>query len=222
MNKMQKLIENDIRYPTFEKAIRFVNYEIIKGDIIEFGVYTGRSLALLSHAYNEFIHKSIHKIPFNRKIIGLDSFNGLVKNEHPRWTKGIFSHNHSKHPTIKVGEKITKEKVENFFNKMNLAKPIILEGLFSNTISNLKNITEKLAIVHIDCDLYEPTLFVLKEIETILQEGTILLFDDWFNFKGNPLKGESGAVKEWLLTSKWKLREWFSYATFCKAFIVIK
>jgi hypothetical protein len=43
---MADLVRFDIRYPMFLKALHFVNYEMVAGAIIEFGVYTGRSLAL--------------------------------------------------------------------------------------------------------------------------------------------------------------------------------
>ncbi len=109
-NKIKKqLIESDVRYQAFQKAVRFVNYELVEGDIFEFGVYTGRSLALLQIASEEYLRHSIHKINFSRNFIGFDSFKGMLKTHHPRWEDGSFSINHSWHPVIKVGEAVTKK-----------------------------------------------------------------------------------------------------------------
>ena len=57
MEIINKLIDFDIRHTMFRDATRFIDYELIEGDIIEFGVYTGRSLALLSyyHSLNNYI-----------------------------------------------------------------------------------------------------------------------------------------------------------------------
>ena len=35
-------------------------------------------------------------------------------------------------------------------------------------------------------------------ITDYIQEGTILIFDDWFSFRGNPNRGEQRAFREWL------------------------
>jgi len=35
-------------------------------------------------------------------------------------------------------------------------------------------------------------------VTVYLQDGTVLIFDDWFCFRGNPNKGEQKAFREWL------------------------
>lgn len=222
MNLIENLIEFDIRHSTFRNATRFVDYELIEGDIFEFGVYTGRSLALLSY-YHEINKKSIHKINFQRKVIGFDSFEGLPNSEdHPRWEPKMFSVNHSYHPIIEKGKKVNQEVIFDLFNKCNLPKPDIEAGEFCITLKNtIGTIYKKAALIHIDCDLYESTKTVLFGLNPILQEGTILLFDDWFNFKGNKNKGEQRAFYEFFQKeNKWKYIEYQTYATFGKSFIV--
>ncbi|HRF44076.1 MAG TPA: hypothetical protein PLD30_07515, partial [Candidatus Competibacteraceae bacterium] len=59
------------------------------------------------------------------------------------------------------------------------------------------NIT-KARMVHIDCDLYESTKLALDFVASLMQEGTIIVFDDWFQFRGNPQRGEQKAFYEWL------------------------
>jgi hypothetical protein len=48
----------------------------------------------------------------------------------------------------------------------------------------------------IDCDLKEPTKLALEFIKSSIQEGTIILFDDYAFFKGSKDKGEYGAFAD--------------------------
>lgn len=220
----KELIDSDIRYQAFQKAIRFVNYELVEGDIFEFGVYTGRSLALLEIAHQDYVDNCIHKISFSRNFIGFDSFKGLFETDHPRWHNGSFSVNHSWHPSIKIGEPVSKEKVLEFFNMLGLKSPLIIEGYFKESVQEFfKKYTKKAAIIHIDCDSYENTKLILENIKSALQEGTIIMFDDWFNYKANPDKGEAKAFNEFKKNEReFSFIEYFQYGTFCKAFISAK
>ncbi|GAH13307.1 unnamed protein product, partial [marine sediment metagenome] len=76
----------------------------------------------------------------------------------------------------------------------------------------------KLSFIHIDCDLYESTLDVLEYCKDYLQQGTVILFDDWYAFKGDNNSGERKAFKE--INDKYGLK-WNNFpATGCqRAFI---
>ena len=50
----------------------------------------------------------------------------------------------------------------------------------------------------IDCDLYESTVPVLDFLTDLVGQGTVLIFHDWFRFKGRPDCGEQRACREWL------------------------
>ena len=66
--------------------------------------------------------------------------------------------------------------------------------------------SRKAALVTIDCDLYESSLPIFEILDKIVQEGTILYIDDYFTgYKGNPTKGVSKALKDWMDNSTWKL-----------------
>jgi len=223
MDLIKNLIDFDIRHEMFRNATRFIDYELIEGDILEFGVYTGRSLALLSY-YHNLNKKSIHAIPFDRNIIGFDSFQGLPSSDnHPRWKSGMFNINHSYHPLYEKGIKITPDIIYDFFKELNLTTPILKVGDFTETLSTFSE-SDKSALIHIDCDLYLSTKNVLDNIEITIQDGTMILFDDWFNFKGNKDKGEQKAFHEFVNKhkNKWNIIEYQTYATFGKSFIFSK
>lgn len=78
---------------------------------------------------------------------------------------------------------------------------VVVEGLYNTTCApgtKRKYGLEKASIVMIDCDLYQTTVPVLNFLTDIVQQGTILIFDDWFRFKGSPASGEQRACREWL------------------------
>src|SRR5690606_10305118 len=57
---------------------------------------------------------------------------------------------------------------------------------------------EKIAILHIDVDLYRSCQIVLNAVTNFIQTGTIVLFDDWNCFNASSKKGERAATREWL------------------------
>lgn len=222
MHNINELIEFDTRHSMFRTALRFVDYELIPGDIFEFGSYTGRSLALLSH-YHQVNRQGIHHLDFSRRVVAFDSFEGLPGGDnHPRWKAGMFRVNHSYHPICQVGERVTPDVIRRLFAEYQLPAPEIEVGLFSQTLPQVIPAKyESAAVIHIDCDLYQSTKSVLEGMEPIFQEGTILLFDDWFNFKGNKNKGEQKAFWEFSANqTKWSFIPYQAYATFGNSFIV--
>ena len=56
------------------------------------------------------------------------------------------------------------------------------KGFFDSSIPEwLSRSEDRIAFAHIDCDVYSSTRVVLSELSSRLQEGTILVFDDYFN-----------------------------------------
>ena len=72
---------------------------------------------------------------------------------------------------------------------------ISIKGFFNKTLKKKYDI-KKLAVVYVDCDLYESAKDVLKFIEPYIQEGTLICFDDWNAYKGRPDRGEQKAFNE--------------------------
>ena len=194
---------------------------MIPGDIIEFGVYTGRSLVLLSY-YHEMFKCTIHgQLTPVRRVIGLDSFRGLPENRHQRWSEGKFRVNHSYHPTIPLGETVIPERVIEFFTDCDLPTPLIVSGYYNEVFDDFDSRTDHVALVHIDCDLYKSTLQALNLIKTKIQDGAIILFDDWFNFRGSRNEGEQRAFAEFLHASpQLEAIPYHPYVTFGNSFIL--
>ena len=203
----------------FLRATEYANYERIEGDILEFGVFGGSSLAMLAHAF-----RSDPK-GMARRLVGFDSFQGLPESTEPhqRWQAGDCARMHSWHPTIGVGEPVTANTTLELFERCGLSRPEIEEGAFAETLAaTVPGKYAQAAIVHVDCDLYESTRIVLDGVAPILQSGSVVLFDDWFHYQGNPTRGEARAFGEFLENTGWKANHYGSYATFGNAFILYR
>ena len=81
-------------------------------------------------------------------------------------------------------------------NKIRTHKGFFEKSLTYKLQKKLSN--HKAAVVWVDCDLYISTVPVLDFIIPFLQNGTIICFEDWFSFGGDPKKGELAATREWL------------------------
>ena len=175
------------KYLAIKKAMYITAHDTTNGSYLEFGVFTGSSFNFAMKA-NKKIEKIFGKA--DCEFIGFDSFKGFGKikkeDENPRFADRIFSVNEEK--VLKNIEKCSKGQ-----------KMRIIKGFYQDTIKNKTaqdlNI-DKARVVMIDCDLKESARLALEFIRPAIQEGTIILFDDFVFFKGNENKGEFGAFND--------------------------
>lgn len=61
----------------------------------------------------------------------------------------------------------------------------LYKGYFEDTLPGwVEQNPQPLAFAHIDCDLRSSTATVFRHITPLIRSGTVLLFDDYFNFPG--------------------------------------
>lgn len=208
------------RWGAFERAIDFVNRLDVPGDILEFGVFAGASLALLAHALCQ------HPRALPRRVVGFDSFKGLpgTHDPHPVWRDGVFAVNEWWHPTLPIGAPATPDAVHDLFRACALPEPTIVDGAFVDTVPRVvPRDVSAASVVHLDCDLYESTRDALAGVAGVLQDGTMLLFDDWFLYHGNPERGEARAFREFLAARPgWGAAHYTSYGLCANAFILYR
>ena len=182
-----KGLELNSREKMLKLAMQYAVASKLDGDYLEFGVYKGDTF---SGAY----HLARFNGPIAMKFMAFDSFSGLpeikgVDSEFKQYNQGQYAYG-----------------VENFKNNIlkrgvDLKKVEIIPGWFDQSLNQELAGKIKLvsaAIIWIDCDLYESTLPVLNFIKDFLRDGTIIIFDDWFCFRGHPDRGERRAFREWL------------------------
>ena len=178
MGKYGPYFDMSDREKMISLALRFARIHKIEGNYYEFSLgegYTfGNAIAISKHlgmdiGFNAF--DSFHGIP---ETTGIDISDQFKKGDYA-FSKETFLKN------------IPKTK-----------RLTIVEGWYKDTLTEeLKNKMNPAAVVWIDCDLYESTIQVLNWITHKLVEGSILIFDDWYCFKGDPTKGEAAAFEDW-------------------------
>lgn len=188
------------------KAAQILSGELVEGDYLEFGVFRGASLinafTTIRDVYHQRSRDEIHSMEYRKQVLQLwdkmrffafDSFCGLpspdgIDRDSKDFVKGKFVCDLTGfYSNLKSGS-------------VDLNKVIPVPGWFEETCiaQTIKKYGMKAAsIIHVDCDLYESTKVVLKFIEPLLTDGTVLIFDDWYCFRGNPDLGEQRAFAEW-------------------------
>jgi len=200
------------KYQAIRKAFYITAHDKTLGSYVEFGVFTGSSFN-----FAMMVNKKIDKLfgNTNCNFFGFDSFQGFGNisedDKHPAFKDELFSVD-----TQKVLKNIKKNSGNQNYK--------ITQGFFENTIKGKKASDlgiEKARVVMFDCDLKNPTLIALEFIKSSLQEGTIILFDDYIFYKGNKTKGEYSAFQEFKKNnSNISFRDAFEYGYGSKAFIV--
>ena len=202
------------KYIAIKKAMYITAVDQTYGSYMEFGVFTGSSFNFAMK-----INKQLEKIfeKTNCEFIGFDSFQGFGKisndDEHPFYKKETFSINEKK--ILKNIKKSAKGQ------RMRIIKGFFNETIKDKTTQDLN--IDKARVVLIDCDLKESTQLALEFIRPSIQEGTIILFDDYIWFKGSKKKGEYSAFNDF--KNKYPeilFRKAFDYGYGSKAFIAYK
>lgn len=187
-------IQNSFRYLPREQIMRtvmeFAAESDLPGDYLEFGVFQG-------HTFATAFHFAKRQRLANMRFYAFDSFEGLPK------VDGVdaagYRHRHFEQGQIACDLAQFKQHLAR--SRVNLSDVEIVEGWFSQTLS--EETTQRLplkqaSVVWIDCDLYESTVSVLDFLTNYVHDGTVLVFDDWFCFRGSPDRGEQRAFREWL------------------------
>lgn len=153
-----------------------------KGNIFEFGVYTGNYLRRLVKGAIE------NNNPFEA-IYGFDSWVGLPKEEdglwqNPDWPESAFSlsNDYDLKGTTECTQFVCK-RIDEFLE--NLPKPpvYLFPGFFIDSLTERlgNDLTNLASYIHVDCDLYISTKQCLDWVFTydIAIEGCLFRFDDW-------------------------------------------
>ena len=159
----------------FEHLLHCARKAPSSGLFIECGVRHGDTINRLAAA---FMDKEIH---------GFDSFEGLPDDGAGTvWKKGDFN--------MKKVLPTVKHNV------------ILHRGWFNPVLGDfLAKRNEKIALLHVDCDIYPSAVDILICVEKYIQPGTIIVFDEMWNFP-NWQNHEFKAFHEFIDRTKCKYR----------------
>ena len=160
----------------------------VEGCYCEFGVFQAESLRFIGDL-----------IGSTRAAHGFDSFEGLPS----AWAghdmkKGDFSLE-GKLPKVRDNTRLHK-------------------GWFDDSIPEWKKQNDdKIAFLHVDCDLYLSTKIIFDLLADRLQAGTVIVFDEYFNYPSWRLH-EFKAFQEFVKARKVK----YTYLAYAKYNVAIK
>jgi O-methyltransferase len=182
----------------------------VQGDYYEFGLYRGYSFWSAQ--------KSANLLGLNQvRFLGFDSFQGLPKLE------GIDAE------TAEFNERdyaASMEEVKWYLEKYGVdwSRSFLIEGYYDDSLQDgLKSKLEMkpVMVALIDCDLYGSTVSVLDFLDNLLQDGSILMFDDWNCFNKSDDKGERRAFREFLARRPhWTAHPFVSFGWHGQSFVL--
>lgn len=141
----------------------------IPGDIVECGVGSGKSFAYFASLVKEESKK--------RNLWGFDSFEGFPEPS---------DKDRSLRNAQKGQDKTSLEHFYNFMLGLGLGDDFldsqvsVVKGFFKNSLKEYKG--ERIALLHLDVDLYDSYLTALGELFPKVIKGGIVLFDEYLNF----------------------------------------
>lgn len=164
------LKSNISRYGKF-----LAHYEIYKkilpvpGDVIECGVFKGVSLMQFA-SFRYLLETNI-----SRKIIGFDDF-GLFTNQTSIDEKKFISQWNKD-----LGMGIDNTELNNILSEKKFSNFKLIKGDVEKTIPKYlrENKQTKIALLHLDMDVYRPTISTLKHLYKMMSKNGIILIDDY-------------------------------------------
>lgn len=157
-------------YKNRDQYLEMLAQSCMKGNglKLEFGVASGASIWKLAKGTKD-------------KFYGFDSFEGLQEKFKVGMEIGYFKQ--KRLPSV-------PENVE------------LVKGYYADTLSDFlvrEDVRDKMIeFMHIDCDLYSSTKQVFQYMGKKIDKGTIIAFDEYFNYPGWKNGGEFKAFQEWV------------------------
>ena len=154
----------------------------LEGDVLEFGVFKGASLVRLA-SFRDLVEGSAA-----RRVIGFDAFGefpaGLSLESDRKFVDRFERH---------CGNGISKEELAAHLHRKEIANFELVEGDLHETLPLFleRNPSLKIALLHMDVDVYEPTKTVLTLLYHRLVAGGVLMLDNY-----GTVDGETKAVDE--------------------------
>jgi hypothetical protein len=171
-----------------ELAVEFARDNAMRGAYLEFGVFRGSTFAQFYHLFRR------HRMAV--PMYAFDSFAGLPV---PSGVDARPGFDQFRGGQFTCGE---AEFVQALASRwVPPSEYTIVPGFYDTTLT--AETRRRLGIppamiVWIDCVLYESVRHVLPFVEPLLQDGALLIFNDYYRFRGSPACGERRAFTEFL------------------------
>ena len=166
------------------------HYELYKsildlpGCIVECGVFRGLSLIRFC------TFREILESPYSRKVIGFDAFG-----EFPAQDNAEDKAFADRFAGV-AGDGLSVEELEEIFSHKEFTNYEFVQGDIINTVPEYvsKHPELKISLLHIDVDVYKPTVVVLNQLFDKVVRGGLVVFDDF-----GMVAGETRAIDEFFI-----------------------
>jgi len=163
-----RLAKSIAHYELYKKIIS------LPGDVIECGVFKGTSLIRFA-TYREMLESQT-----SRKIWGFDAFGEFPK-EVSMKEDVEFIKNFEKN----AGNGISINELNEVFSKKSISNVHLVKGNILETLPEFaKDYAQKIALLHIDVDVYEATYAILENLYDKVVCGGVIIFDDYGMISG--------------------------------------
>jgi hypothetical protein len=171
-------------------AMQYVAFNRIPGDYLEFGCYEGNSFIAAYHCARRQALGQMRFYAFD-SFSGLPPAQGIDRDpDHvAQYSAGDFACDPATFERNLRAAGVSLDRVQ------------LTPGVYRETLTEELKATLPIraaAIVMVDCDYYESTRQALQFVAGVVSPGSVLLFDDWQNFRGSPDRGQQKAFAEWL------------------------
>ncbi len=169
----------------YELYKRIIN---LPGDVVECGLFKGNSFFRFAHFRDLLESKN------SRKLVGFDIFGIFPKTEYENDKKYLDNF------ISGAGESsIALEEIEKIMEYKKIDNYEFVKGDINITIPKYckENTHQKISLLHIDTDVYEPAVTILENMYERVVSGGIIIFDDYGTFPG-----ETKAVDDFFKNKK--------------------
>ena len=205
------IVHNLEKYHALKKVHYLSAIEDVEGDYLEFGVFTGSSFCHSIRCCKKLV-KLNSKI-INTKFFGFDSFAGFgdltEDDKHPFYTDENFA------TSLSTVERRVKRVAGSLKFEM-------VPGFFSDSLKNGAGqySIQKSRIIFIDSDTYSSANEALAFCIPTIQEGTFIVLDDYYSYRGSEVRGVTRAFSEFISKSEIKVRRVFTYGMGGAVFVI--
>jgi len=207
------VIHNIEKYLALKKVHYLSAVEDIEGDYLEFGVYTGSSFCHSIRCVDK-LKKIQPSVNFTR-FFGFDSFEGfgdLSEDDiHPFYTNENFETSY---------ESVNK-RVRKMVGDMEY---VLVKGFFNESLKlGVESYgIKKTRILFVDSDTYSSSIDAFRFVLPTIQEGSYIVLDDFFSYKGSKEKGVAKAFEEFIQEGALSVRRVLDYGMGGCVFVVSK
>lgn len=174
----------------YELYKRIIN---LPGDIVECGLFKGNSFFRFAH------FRDLLESRNSRKLVGFDIFGLFPKTEYEDDKKYLDNF------ILGAGEvSISLEEIEKIMKYKKIDNYEFVKGDINITVPTYckENSHQKISLLYIDTDVYEPAVTILENMYERVVSGGIIIFDDYGTFPG-----ETKAVDNFFRNKKEKIQK---------------